>query len=269
MSSSEDNATNSDKSEVESANEMSDTSESSNESDDEKPKLVDNDFRQMPFEELLKLKRRLGSKVYNEAVFGKTSDKEVPRTSSTERQKKRVAPNVESDSDGPPEEISAKRKVPALGMAKNRTKTEHPRSKDPRFDSKQGYFSGRQFRSQYGFINEMRSDELVTLQKQLEEEEDPAKVEKLKFAIRRTENQIREFDKQSQQDQKRKEQRLLARKTIDDGKQPFYEKKSVTKARDLVEKYNQLKESGKLGKHIDKRRRKNTAKDRKKLNFAT
>ncbi|XP_055524682.1 ribosomal RNA processing protein 36 homolog [Wyeomyia smithii] len=267
MSSSEDNSIDSDQNEDESTNETS--SGSSKECDDDKPELIDDDFRQMSFEELLKLKRRLGSKVYNEAVFGKSSTSKVTTKTSNKRQKKRDELEVNSDSDGPPEEISAKRKVPALGMEKSRTKVDHPRCKDPRFDSKQGYFSGRQFRAQYGFINELRSEELSTMRKQLETEEDPAQAERLKFAIRRTENQIREFEKQLQQDQTKKEQRVLARKTIEDGKQPFYEKKSVAKARDLVEKYNQLKESGKLGKHIDKRRRKNTAKDRKKLDFST
>lgn len=270
MSSSESESVISDQSEEKSAKDSSNGSDSSGNSDNEKPGLIDDDFRQMSFEELLKLKRRLGSKVYNEAVFGKSTSKKVASgTSSSKGQKKRVAPVADSDSDGPPVEISAKRKVPALGLGKTRIKAEHSRCRDPRFDSKQGYFSGRQFRAQYGFINELRSEELLTLNKQLEEEQDPTKAEKLKFAIRRTENQIREFDKQLQQDQKKKEQRLQARKNIDEGKQPFYEKKNVTKARELVEKYDQLKESGKLGKHIDKRRRKNTAKDRKKLNFST
>nr|XP_029729620.1 ribosomal RNA processing protein 36 homolog isoform X3 [Aedes albopictus]XP_029729621.1 ribosomal RNA processing protein 36 homolog isoform X3 [Aedes albopictus] len=233
--------------------------------------IADEDFRQMSFQDLLQLKRRLGSKVYNEAVFGKTQKetKETASRAAKEKSKNKRVLKEESDSDGPPEELTAKRKVPALGMARNRREANQSRFKDPRFDSKQGYFSGRKFREQYGFINDLRTDELKTLKKQLEESEDPEEVQRLKFAIRRTENQILEFNKQKTQDKKRQDEKLQTRKTIDEGKRPFYEKKSTKKARELVEKYDKLKEEGKISKHIDKRKRKITAKDRKKLDFST
>lgn len=290
MSSSENESSVDEQSEVE--EEVSDLEEDQNQSDDEseedassdeksdsdeesgdesKPRLADKDYRQMPFEDLLQLKRRIGSKLYNEAVFGKTKGKQKEEHTKDKKQKKRkVESHADSDSDGPPEEISAKRKVPALGMQRKvRKDGEEHRPRDPRFDSKQGYFSGRKFRAQYGFINELRSTELNSLKKQLEETQDPAEEKRLKFAIRRTENQIREFEKQKGLDQKRMEEKQEARKALDEGKRPFYEKKNVKKARELVEKYDQLKETGKLGKHIDKRRRKITAKDRKKLDFET
>ncbi|XP_055618070.1 ribosomal RNA processing protein 36 homolog [Toxorhynchites rutilus septentrionalis] len=247
---------------------QSDDDEENDSDDGSKPKLADDDFRQMPFEELLQLKRRLGSKVYNEAVFGKTKNSK-DQTAEKKKANKRQQPSThDSDSDGPPVELSAKRKVSALGMEKKRNESSSSR-RDPRFDAKQGYYSGRQFREKYAFINEMRNDELERLQKQLETVDDPDEAEQLKFAIRRTENQIREFNKQKEQDKKRKEEHLEARKAIEDGKRPFYEKKSIKKARELVEKYDELKETGRLGKHIDKRRRKTTAKDRKKLDFST
>ncbi|XP_065088300.1 ribosomal RNA processing protein 36 homolog [Ochlerotatus camptorhynchus] len=235
-----------------------------------KLKLADDDFRQMPFEDLLQLKRRLGSKVYNEAVFGKESKNiSTDLVKNSGKNKNKRALHKDSDSDGPPEELSAKRKVPALGMDKSRLKKEQSRFRDPRFDAKQGYFSGRKFREQYGFLNDLRTDELKTLKKQVEETEDPDETERLKFAVRRTENQILEFNKQKVQDKKRKEEKLQTRKAIDEGKRPFYEKNSTKKARELVEKYDKLTEEGKIGKHIDKRKRKITAKDRKKLDFST
>ncbi|XP_062536200.1 ribosomal RNA processing protein 36 homolog isoform X2 [Armigeres subalbatus] len=233
--------------------------------------MADKDFQQMSFEDLLQLKRRLGSKVYNEAVFGKTQtdNKTTDLEKIKQQNKKKCIIKNESDSDGPPEELTAKRKVPALGVAKNSRKVAQSRFRDPRFDAKQGYFSGTKFRAQYGFINDMRSQELTTLKKQLAQSNDPERIEQLKFTIRRTENQILEFNKQKEQDKKRKEEKLQARRAIDDGKQPYYEKNSTRKARELVEKYNKLKEGGKIDKHIDKRKRKITSKDRKKLDFST
>lgn len=234
-----------------------------------KVKLADEDFRQMPFEDLLRLKRRLGSKVYNEAVFGKGSGKAYTVKDTKKNKSRRLSPTEGSDSDGPPEEFSAKRKVPALRIDTNRRKIDQPRSRDPRFDAKQGYFSGRKFREQYGFINDLRQEELGTLKKQLEETLDPDEAERLKFAVRRTENQILEFNKQKDLDRKRKEEKGQARKAIDEGKRPFYEKKSIKRARELVYKYDELTKEGKIAKHIDKRKRKTTAKDRKKLDFST
>lgn len=232
--------------------------------------MADKDFQQMSFEDLLQLKRRLGSKVYNEAVFGKTqTENKTAALKKIKQQSKKGTIKNESDSDGPPEELTAKRKVPALGLAKNSRKAVQSSFRDPRFDAKQGYFSGTKFRAQYGFINDLRSQELTTLKKQLAHSNDPERTEQLKFTIRRTENQILEFNKQKEQDKKRKEEKLQVRRAIDDGKQPYYEKNSTRKARELVEKYNKLKEVGKIGKHIDKRKRKITSKDRKKLDFST
>ncbi|KAL9693987.1 hypothetical protein quinque_013272 [Culex quinquefasciatus] len=239
--------------------------------DESKPRLADKDYRQMPFEDLLQLKRRIGSKLYNEAVFGKTKGKQPEESKDKKQKKRKQEPRPDSDSDGPPEEVSAKRKVPALGMQRKvKNGADEQRPRDPRFDSKQGYFSGRKFRSEYGFINELRGTELESLKMQLEKTQDPAEEKRLKFAIQRTSNQIREFEKQKGLDQKRMQEKHEARKALDEGKRPFYEKKkNVKKARELIEKYDQLKETGKLGKHIDKRRRKITAKDRKKLDFET
>lgn len=39
------------------------------------------------------------------------------------------------------------------------------------------------------------------------------------------------------------------------------------KAQELVKQYEELKSSGKLNKHLEKRRKKNVARDRKKYNF--
>ncbi|XP_055586122.1 ribosomal RNA processing protein 36 homolog [Uranotaenia lowii] len=256
------------------------SSDSSQEDDDEtsdeddKPKLADEDFRQMSFQDLLQLKRRLGSKVYNEAVFGKHNlekKKEGPQKPKETKGKRKISSAANSsDSDGPPEEVSAKRKVPALGVSgKKARKAEQERGRDPRFDSRQGYFSGRKFREQYGFLNDMRSSELTKLRKQLSRTDDPVETERIKFAMQRTQNQMREFEKQKLLDRKRVEERQNARKAIDEGKRPFYEKQSTKKARQLLEKYTELRETGKLGKHIDKRHRKITAKDRKKLDFET
>ncbi|XP_062229237.1 rRNA biogenesis protein RRP36-like [Phragmites australis] len=47
------------------------------------------------------------------------------------------------------------------------------------------------------------------------------------------------------------------------GKQPYYLKKSKLRQRKLMNKYNELKEAGKLDAFMERRRRKNASKDRR------
>uniref|UniRef100_A0A182JJT8 rRNA biogenesis protein RRP36 n=1 Tax=Anopheles atroparvus TaxID=41427 RepID=A0A182JJT8_ANOAO len=236
------------------------------------PKLADAEFKEMPFEDLLKLQKKLGSRMYNEAIFGKTVERKANTvsTKSSKKLKKRAeTSSSESDDDSGPEEVTSKRKVPALGMAKKKRKSDNQGPRDPRFDPNQGYFSGRQFRENYSFINDLRQKELNNLKRKLEATADPEEAEKIKFVIQRTDNRIREYAKQKALDEERMREKQTTRQAIEEGKRPFYERKSTKQARALVEQYDKLKEDGQLAKHIDKRRRKVSAKDRKKLDFST
>uniref|UniRef100_A0A2M3Z749 rRNA biogenesis protein RRP36 n=1 Tax=Anopheles braziliensis TaxID=58242 RepID=A0A2M3Z749_9DIPT len=244
--------------------------------EDDVPKLADKEFKEIPFEDLLKLQKKLGTRVYNEAIFGKVTSK--PKTvdgDAKDAKKRKTEPQAthseSDDDDSGPEEISSRRKMPAFAKVRrgNNDESAPQRPRDPRFDPKQGYFSGRKFRQDYGFINDLRTKEVKKLQSKLHYAADPEEAEKIKFVMRRTENQVREYAKQKQLDEARMQEKKQARQAISEGKRPFYERKSTKKARDLVQQYDKLKEDGKLAKHIDKRRKKISAKDRKKLDFAT
>lgn len=239
--------------------------------DGDVPKLAEAEFKEIPFEDLLQLQKKLGSRMYNEAIFGTSKERKVNGGPSKPAKKLKIgnkSSSSETDDDSGPEELTSKRKVPALGMAKNkRLANEGPR--DPRFDSKHGYFSGRQFRKNYSFINELRQKELKKLKNNLDSATDPEEADKIKFVIQRTQNQIHEYKKQKAKDEGRMLEKQQARQAIQEGKRPFYERKSTKQAKALVEQYDKLKETGQLAKHIDKRRRKVTGKDRKKLDFST
>uniref|UniRef100_A0A2M4CYH6 rRNA biogenesis protein RRP36 n=1 Tax=Anopheles darlingi TaxID=43151 RepID=A0A2M4CYH6_ANODA len=245
------------------------------EEEDDVPKLADKEFKEIPFEDLLKLQKKLGTRVYNEAIFGKAVSKTKSVDAEKDTKKRKTAQEPTSsesdDDDSGPEEISSRRKTPAFAKVRrgNNDESAQQRPRDPRFDPKQGYFSGRKFRQDYGFINDLRTKELKKLENKLHATEDPEEAEKIKFVMRRTENQVREYAKQKLLDETRMQEKKQARQAISEGKRPFYERKSTKKARDLVQQYAKLKEDGKLAKHIDKRRKKISAKDRKKLDFAT
>ncbi|XP_050070831.1 ribosomal RNA processing protein 36 homolog [Anopheles maculipalpis] len=244
------------------------SSEEENSSDDDVPKLADDEYKEMPFEDLLKLQKKLGSRVYNEAIFGKTKER-TQRTTAKPAKKPKPSAESDSDDDSGPEEVTSKRKVPALGMGKKAKNASISRPRDPRFDPRQGYFSGRQFRNNYGFINDLRNKELRKLKNKLELATDPEEVSTLKFLVQRTENQIREYAKQKALDSDKLREKQQVRESVKEGKRPFFERKSTKQARALVEQYDKLKDDGSLAKHIDKRRKKISAKDRKKLDFST
>ncbi|MQL88799.1 hypothetical protein Taro_021357, partial [Colocasia esculenta] len=61
-------------------------------------------------------------------------------------------------------------------------------------------------------------------------------------------------------DHKKKEREAAKR-----GKQPFYLKKSEIRERKLVQKYNELKASGKLESFMEMKRKKNASKDARKI----
>uniref|UniRef100_A0A182P865 rRNA biogenesis protein RRP36 n=1 Tax=Anopheles epiroticus TaxID=199890 RepID=A0A182P865_9DIPT len=243
-----------------------------NNEDEDVPKLAEDEYKQMPFEELLQLQKRLGVRVYNEAIFGKSVEKK-PNVSkvkpSTKAKRKSASESESSDSDSGPEEVTSKKQVPALGMGKKNRKAALTQPRDPRFDPRQGYFSGRQFRNNYSFLNDLRKKELRKLNNKLLTVSDPEEANKLKFVIQRTENQMREYAKQKDADAEKMREKQQIRAAIKEGKRPFFERKSTKQARALVEKYDKLKDAGGLEKHIDKRRKKISAKDRKKLDFST
>ncbi|KAK4370708.1 hypothetical protein RND71_010183 [Anisodus tanguticus] len=103
------------------------------------------------------------------------------------------------------------------------------------------------------------------LKKQMRKSNDPEEVNELK-------NRLSWIDKQSA-GTKHTEKEILAehknleRETAKQGKQPYYLKKSEIQKRKLVEKYKELRASGKLEAYIEKKRRKNAAKDHRFLPY--
>merc|ERR1712179_686819 len=127
--------------------------------------------------------------------------------------------------------------------------------RDPRFDPLCGEFDEKLFKDNYKFVNEIKSQDLTFLKKQLREEEDPERRKSIKYLIQRTENQLRQ---EAAEKNEKKEQ-------LQSGVKPFYISKSKQKEIKLVDQYEKLKESGGLDKYIRKKTKKNLVKDRKKF----
>lgn len=165
----------------------------------------------MTFEEIQKLKEKIGAKVYDEVVFG-------IKTKKAKTDFKRVNKNR-------PREMSSKIRV----------RTDRPQSsvlpakkkicRDPRFDAMCGEYDESAFRENYKFVNDIKKNEKKELEKELSKTVDKERKEQLKFLIQRLGNQIREAEKREIIKQKELEERSEIREKRKKGEKPMFKKK--------------------------------------------
>lgn len=208
----------------------------------------------MPFEDLIKLKQKLGTKVYNSTVLG-----------VVEKQKKSVSSDSRTtykrDNKNRPREMSSKRPIPLIPARPKKKAATETTARDPRFDPKCGDFDRDEFKERFSFVNEIKLKEVSQLKDEMLKCKDSDERSQMRLLAQRLENQAREEQNRREADRDRK--RIQDSRT---GGQPvIFESKKKRKIENLVQKFRELKESGKLQKHIEKRRKKQAAKDRKKL----
>lgn len=167
----------------------------------------------MSFEDLQKLKEKLGTKMYNETIFGKKSKKKPEKPEKTK---------FKRENKNRPREISAKKPVPRY---KELTGVKKVISRDPRFDSLCGTFDEKAFKHSYAFINKLRENDLKNLQKELKETTDPKTIKKIKYLIQRLENQLREEKKRKEKQEKKQQEKKELLESVKRGEKPVFKKK--------------------------------------------
>lgn len=159
----------------------------------------------MSFEDLQKLKEKLGSKIYNEAMFGS---------------KKVKKPVFKRENKNRPREISSKKQVSRFKEVIPVKKTN---SRDPRFDSLCGSYNEKAFKHAYSFLTDIKKNDLSALKEELNKNtKDPKVVKKIKYLIQRLENQLREEGrKKDKEEKKQKEKREIIESIKSGGKRNF------------------------------------------------
>ncbi|CAN9510700.1 unnamed protein product [Ophioblennius macclurei] len=207
----------------------------------------------MSFEDIMKLQNKVGTKAYSEVAYG---SKIKPESS---KKKKRLNKNR-------PTEVSSKRPAPFLRQVISVRK---PMLRDPRFDDLSGEYKAEIFDKTYKFIEDIKSREKQVIQKQLNRTKNNKQKEKLQFLLKRMENQKREKRRREQLRERDIQFKRQQRERATQGASPFFLKKSETKKLQLAEKYKELKKNGKLENFLNKKRRRNAVKDRRKLPSST
>ncbi|XP_011860059.1 PREDICTED: ribosomal RNA processing protein 36 homolog [Vollenhovia emeryi] len=218
--------------------------------EDKDHEQIQAEIKHMSFEDLQKLKEKLGSKVYNETIFGRKNKKRTVKTEFKRENKNR------------PREMSAKKPV---SRCNEFTRVKRAMYRDPRFDSLCGTFNETAFKNSYAFVNKLRENDLTTLQKELQETTDPKVMKKIKYLIQRLENQLREEKRRKDKEEKKRQEKQQLLESVKQGEKPVFKKKSEKKVLNLVSQYEELKNTGKLKKHIQRLRKKNKHNDRTKL----
>ncbi|KAH8330674.1 hypothetical protein KR067_006314 [Drosophila pandora] len=239
--------------------EASSATEPEDSGDDETQNAIRDDLKGMSFEEIMKLKEELGAKVYKEAVLGGQSSKETARKPKPRTELKRLNKNR-------PREMSSRRQVPFLGADQRAERKKGATEvRDPRFDEKSGTYNADTFKKNYQFVSQIRQKEVGKLKKQLDEVEDPQEKHQIKDTMQRLINKNVEDKRWHTKQKKLKKELAGIQKKHDQGQQPHYLTKKERRAKELVAQFEQLKSAGKLNKHLEKRRKKNAAKDRKRI----
>ena len=114
-------------------------------------------------------------------------------------------------------------------------------------------------------MNDIKAKELTDLKKELNEEDDPDKVNQIKYLIQRIENQNREKTKVETQKQSERERKKRNRELVKEGKAPVFVSREEEKNKSIIEKYEELKSSNKLEQYMKKKNKKNLGKERKRL----
>ncbi|OAD60368.1 Ribosomal RNA processing protein 36 like protein [Eufriesea mexicana] len=107
------------------------------------------ELSQISFEDLQKLKEKLGVKVYKETLFGPRKVKQV---------------DFKRENKNRPRELSAKKPISRFREV-IQVKKNIPR--DPRFDSLCGTFDKKRFNKAYSFLSDVKKNDLEKLKKKL------------------------------------------------------------------------------------------------------
>nr|XP_017512530.2 kelch domain-containing protein 3 isoform X4 [Manis javanica] len=215
--------------------------------------ILDFSTSNMSFEELLELQSQEGTKTYKQSVARNSTKKQGSRP---------PVQNVCVVDKHRPLEMSAKVRVPFLRQVVPISKKV---ARDPRFDDLSGEYNPEVFDKTYQFLHDIRAKEKKLVKKQLKKHHSREKHEKLQQLLQRMKQQ-----EMAQQEQKRQQELRLAlkrerRAQAQQGRRPYFLKKSEQRQLALAEKFKELKRSKKLDSFLNRKRRRNAGKDRRHL----
>ncbi|XP_037294171.1 LOW QUALITY PROTEIN: ribosomal RNA processing protein 36 homolog [Manduca sexta] len=213
----------------------------SDDRNDEERMAIRSQLSTLSFEELQKLKEKIGAKVYKEALFGNKMKDNKPKV-------------FKRDNKNRPREMSSKKPVPMLQA----TKVKKKEIRDPRFDPLCGEFDKKQFNENYGFLSNIRINDIKAVKSRLKEATDPEESLKLRRLLQRLNDQHKESRKSRKEKEMAEKKKQEIEQQFREGKQPVFKNKSEQRVEALVKQYEDLKKEGtsRVQRHLMRRQQK-------------
>ncbi|CAG8441786.1 16645_t:CDS:2 [Acaulospora colombiana] len=167
-----------------------------------------------------------------------------------------------------PLEISSKKPVGRFRRVVDLSSNVKKR-RDPRFDNLSGKFNEDLFEKSYDFLNEYKKSEIEELRNRINKEKDPEEAGKLKQLLSKLQSKLSHEQNLKRKKRLKHERKKVELELVARGKAPFYLKKSEEKKLELVDKFEKIQQSNPkaLDKIIEKRRKRNAAKEHKRVPF--
>ena len=160
-----------------------------------------------------------------------------------------------------PAEISSKK---AVSRKRSVVPIHKINVRDPRFELTAGKVNENQIKKNYAFLSEYRDSEIAELKAGIRKTKDLKAKATMEVALKSMESRKRTDQLSEQRQGVVREFRKEEGKKVKEGKKPFFLKNSEIKKRALEERFKAMKSRDRT-KAIERRRKKNTAKERKEM----
>lgn len=220
-------------------------------------------------ERLREIKKRKASESENQPK----KKKDAKKTTVRNHEDFDVDEESGSDSDSAPSEVGATSKHAPMAQSskhqvtRKRQVIDVPKVKvrDPRFDAmQQRHAHTGNVEKAYGFLQDYQANEIAELKAAMKATKNEDDKEKLKRKIGSMENRIKAKAAKEREQEVLRKHRKEERQKVEQGKNPYYMKKSELKEKALVEKYKTMKGKDRE-KAMDKKRKKESQKEIKRM----
>ncbi|KAG2226779.1 hypothetical protein INT45_005744 [Circinella minor] len=269
--------------------------EEDDDSQDEQPKRAKLDklkrsLAHVSFEQLADVKSKMEGEENDLSSARKISKEQIMRDVKGAVNKlgkdriRRTKRDMKRDNKYSPMEVSSKK---AVSRFREVVPTSGSKTRDPRFDKLSGQLNQDLFEKSYSFLDDYKKSEQEMLRKTIKKEKNQEKRTNMESLLTKMVNYqkhlicvlfcltfshfIKVSREATEKQTKRKQELLRERKKaeaelVKQGKKPYFLKRSEQRKLELMDKYQQLGEKN-MDKILAKRRKKNAAKDHRRVPF--
>ncbi|KAJ2797006.1 rRNA biogenesis protein rrp36 [Coemansia guatemalensis] len=281
-------------------------SEDPADAEEERRKEIREQLANVPFHKLIQIKQQLGAEKFNKAIGKKDKTRTKVKVRQALRRQLNsnggVKINEESPSDSDsesdesaPETISNKKssgmrnvrdqgndlhrdskKMPSMMSSKRPVSRfrqvvdmPNPRSRDPRFDSLSGHLNEDLFEKSYEFLEKQQQEEMDELRKQAGKlkNKNPEEARRIQKALGSMQSQAAAKQQRKRMQELKRTHRKMETEAVKQGKNPYFLGRRDLKDLEVAQKFNKLKDSSKLDRFLEKRRKRNATKDHRRMPY--